>query len=485
MKILLVTDKKGSAIDILANFIKRYNKQHEIEILNFHPKRPDEESVAYLLEHIKDFDFTHWMYWRSWDKAAQFLIPHGGILSHFNPYDINERRWDGMLNVVCTEDQLEKLPGAETIRLAVDDELWEWNPNEHKTVGMCAARIESKKGVLEVAQVCKELGYKFIIMGRISNPDYWREVRKTGADIEFYENVPVEKMNEIYNKMGVFVVNSIDNFETGPMPPFEAVLTGVPIVSRKVGTIGEIGEGGKNVLFFDKPVEMALKIRQVLQNDRSALRNEGWRMAKNLSAMRFARSYNKLYHEYLYPDQPLVSVICPYVPERKNTIRETIASLHEQSYKNIEVLSLVDEEKGYNLAKLRNKMIVEAHGEYLLFLDDRWKLSHIHTVKEFIKQLNNRDYIFLWGDKGSGKRNFVENFSFCKRDSFIKAGMWNERIDHYGGMSQEIRARLRAQGWKFKFCEGAKAVEKMSSRGDWRTKAEIIKAKNILYKMGL
>ncbi|KKN71700.1 hypothetical protein LCGC14_0417660 [marine sediment metagenome] len=490
MKILLVTDKQGTAIDILANFIRRENKQHEIDVLQFHPKRPDEATVDFLKNSRQDYDIIHWMYWKSWQKAEELEVSSSkkSILSHFNPYDIGERNWiEHDMNVVCTDAQAEVLAGAPLIRLAVDEQLWKFKPNTHKTIGMCANRIEGKKGILEVAEVAKELGIKFIVMGRISKPDYWKEVLATGADISFYESVPFESMDDVYHSMGVYVVNSVDNFETGPMPPLEAMLAGVPVVSREVGTIGEIGEDGKNLFFFDGKAEMKKSIKEIFDNDkvRDKLREEGWRMAKNYNSVRFAREYNKQYHEVLYPHQPLVSVICPYVQARHSTYGQTLTSIEAQTYKNVEVLALIDNDNGYNLAKIRNKMIIDSHGEYLLFLDDRWMLDDPNTIAKFVKQINNRDKVFLWGDKGRGKRNFVENFSFCKRKSLIHAGMFNERIDKYGGMSQELRARLRSQGWEFKFCEGAKAKEKMSSRGNWRDKQGIMDVKNILYKLGL
>jgi GT2 family glycosyltransferase len=62
--------------------------------------------------------------------------------------------------------------------------------------------------------------------------------------------------------------------------------------------------------------------------------------------------------------------------------------------------------------------------------------------------------------------------------------MFNERIDIYGGMSQEIRTRLNRQGWKFEYCENAKATQKMSSHNRDK-KQDIMRAKIKLFKMGL
>jgi len=147
----------------------------------------------------------------------------------------------------------------------------------------------------------------------------------------------------------------------------------------------------------------------------------------------------------------------------------------------------VDDEEGYNLAKVRNEMLIEASGKYVLLLDDRWNLGENDTIEQMIKQLDDRDKIFIYGTKrphGLGRTNFVENFALTKRQQLIDAGMFNERIDCYGGMSQEIRTRLNRQGWEFKRCENAFADQKMKSSNRGR-KDDIIRAKNILYKMGM
>lgn len=491
MKTLLVTDKTGSAIDILANFIKRENPQHEIDILAFHPKRPDAETVEFLQMNWESYDLIHWMYWKSWVKAKEFvplIDVADSILSHFNPYDINQQDWHEHDRVVyCTQDQMTRAQTqGKLIRLAVDEQLWTFEPNELKTVGMCANRIEGKKGILEVAQVCQELGLKLILMGRISDRSYFDQVISTGV-VEFYGDVPFEQMPEIYHKMGVYVVNSVDGFETGPMPPFEALLSGVPVITRQVGTVGEVLKDAESALFFETPDQLKGILSAVFDEPEylARIREGGWKTAKNLTSVRFARQYNQLYHETVYPGEPLVSIIMPYTPERMDTRNETLQSLENQSYKNLEAITLVDDTDGYNLARVRNKAIVQASGHYLLFLDDRWKLGSPDTISNFVKQHQDREKIFLWGDKGRGKRNFVENFAFCRRQDFINAGMFNERITMYGGMSQEIRNRLNRQGWEFKFCEGAHAEEKMSSRGKWRRKADIIRAKDLLYKLGM
>ena len=491
MRILIICDKTGTAIDILANFIKAHNRQHDIEVLPVHPKRPDAETIKYLSENWHNFDLIHWMYWKSWSTIREQIPEIDGaksILSHFNPYDIDKMNWKSYHdeNVFLTQDQLTRVGYGELISLAINEDIWKYKANEEKSVGICANRIESKKGIREIAEVCKELDVKLIVMGRISDRNYWESVKEVGAVIEFHENVPFEVMPTIYQDMGVYVCNSVDNFETGPMPVFEAMLSGVPVISRRIGTVAEVAEDGKNVLFFNGKKEMKEMITEIFENKlvRNKIRDAGWSLAKNMTSLKYAWSYNKLYHKVVHKS-PLVSVITATIPERESFIEKQLESIKNQTHNNVEHVVMFDNKDGYNLADTRNRAVIESRGEYLLFLDDRLKLDNPDTIKNFVKRHQKRKKTFLWGDKGAGERKFVENFSFTTRQDFINAGMFNTLINVYGGMSQEIRTRLRNQGWSYEFCSGAKAKEIATSGSKWNRKDDVVQAKNILYKLGL
>lgn len=486
-KILIIDDKTGSAINILSNFIVRHNPQYQIDILSLHPKRPDEATLDWLKQNYQNYDLIHAQYWKSYEKAKE-LVPGitevRSILSHYNPYDVTKQNWvvDHREVVFVTEEQRNQVGYGKIIRLGVDEQLWKFEPNDHQTVGMCANRIEGKKGVLEVAQVCKEMGLRFIIIGRISDGNYWQKVVDTKADIEFHEGIPFENMPDVYHSMGVIVCNSVDGFETGPMPMFEASLCGVPVVSRKVGQMAEVYK--KGIVWFDTPDELKVSITEAFER-REELRNESWNVAKGFNSFRYGVEYGKLYNQVLFGGHKLVSVIVPYIKERAANIERIRESVENQSYKNTELIVVEDNEEGYNLAKVRNEGLIKANGYYVLFLDDRLALKDEHTVIEFIQKHSDRERHFLWGDKGAGKRQFLENFSFTRRQDFINAGMFNERMNVYGGMSQEIRTRLNRQGWIFEYCEEAKADVLSVSKNKWQKKGDILKAKNMLFKMGL
>lgn len=104
------------------------------------------------------------------------------------------------------------------------------------------------------------------------------------------------------------------------------------------------------------------------------------------------------------------------------------------------------------------------------------------AVFEFVKNLTERKW--LYGNKG-GKKDFVENFSCIYRQDIIRAGMFCERIDKYGGQSQEVRTRTRMQGIQHEYIESAKATPSGKSKNRWRKRYEIMSMKNKLFKMEL
>lgn len=444
-------------------------------------------------------------------------------LAHYNPYSITEGNWDEFDHVIADNrtinTNLKKIMHNPAERLTyipitVDTDFWTFNPDwePNKNVIMVANRIEAKKGILPVAKACRELGLKFILVGAISDRNYFMEVMKEGA--VFHDQVSDEQLKELYYSSTIHVCNSIDNFESGTMPVLESMLCGVPVLTRRVGHVPDF-ENEENLVIQDSDPEDVSRITYLLEqmiNDKKKLesmRQPAWNSAKNFSDERRAYMWQQVYRKVSNPAVP-VSVIIP-INDNHDVVRKCLTAIAEQDYPNLELVICDDGGIGesfipefaktvslpvrlietiqsdgdggydYGLARARNEGIIAATGDILVFCDQRM-IMQPNAITELVKNLVPKTWVY--GDKGT-KKDFVENFSAVYRQELINAGMFCERITKYGGMSQEIRARTKAQGIKHVYTPDAKATPLGKSSNRWRKKADIIESKNRLFKMNL
>lgn len=524
LKVVAVVDKEKTALDRLAQGVKPYHDNLDYTVCRVHPKRPDDEQLI-LFEHAaRDADIIDFQYFRSalmlierypWLKEKKL------ILTHNNPYSIYEQKWEEFDAVVANnetmhKDLLEHCGRSKHIPLAVDPLFWEynreWKPN--KTIMMVANRIESKKGILEVATAAGNLGLKFVLVGAISDRNYFNDILQTGH-VEFHEQISDEQLRDLYHKATILVVNSIDNFESGTLPILEAMLCGVPVLTRRVGHVPDL-DNGENLRILESQPEEVMPIMAAIEDmlaDSKRLetqRGVAWNTAKNFNYERRAYLYQRLYREVLYPDYPPVSIVTP-IFDKPETIRACLNAIANQTYPNIEVIigddshplhqdinqKIVQEysatvdfpvrymaiatHDGYGLARARNLGIIEATGDVIVFCDQRM-IMQPNAVEEFVKAVEER--IWVYGEKGT-KRDFVENFSAILRNDIIRMGMFSERMDRYGGLSQYARSMARLAGIKTLFVESAKATPMGKSSNKNTKRKDIVVIKNRLWKMGL
>lgn len=61
--------------------------------------------------------------------------------------------------------------------------------------------------------------------------------------------------------------------------------------------------------------------------------------------------------------------------------------------------------------------------------------------------------------------------------------MFNERIQWYGGMTQEVRERFEGNGFEFLYLQEVKATSIKRAGSKARRRADIIEAKNLIFKL--
>lgn len=511
MKILVTHPKVGSAIERLATMNAKYMPHHEFRFAEVHPKRPDPEQLQRFIEAYEWCDIWDAQYWKTAEKLQEIfpgqLDKKPSILTHHNPYDLLKSDWSHYTqSVVMNRSQQKVLPDSILIPHAVDFDERPWNPDytERQTVLMVAQRIESKKGIEPVARACKELGYQFVLVGEISDAEYFAKIAQ--HRVTFMEKISDEELAEVWKQAAIHVCNSVDNFESGTLPILDAMATGVPVLTRPVGLVPDI-YNEKNLRVREGQPDDYEELKAMLQGlmddriERLRMRDEAWQSVRNYEAERRARLYSSLYYRLGYHNT-LVSVILPVFghPER---LERMLKALDAQSYPAIEIVIVSDGDPSYDSLAIKSKHTVkyfrvgdfdryglgyardygamEAEGEILVFLDERF-IPDPEMINEFASHLHPKQWLF--GNK-NGKRTFVENVSCLYRQEFIDLGMSNQLIDRYGGMSQELRTRSKRQGFKQIFIEKAIARPEYASHNYNSKKVEIREMKQRLWKMGM
>lgn len=554
MKVLIVVDKIESALGRLSEPIRQFNPHIHIEILAVHPKRPSEEQLEQFEYWCKECDVIHFQYWKS---AEMLMTRYPGlwkkplILTHHNPYDIENvplEHYDH--HVVKNSYQLKKItelmkqrdlkipvhvvPHTVDFSLFSYEHIRERTPHDQFTVGMVAARIESSKGIVPIAKACASLRFKFLLIGRISDREYFHTIQSVaGGWLEFRENIDDQSLAKAYKDMDLLVVNSKDDFESGPLPVLEAMASGTPVMSRKVGLVPDLMGNNRNIYIRMGDVydldDITLSLTHLFEKQslRDELSENGWYSIKNRPHEIAARAYRQIYYDSMYRGRfatgeiqhglPTVSVIIPTY-NRADTLHSVITSVLVQEYPRLEIVVVDDSSTDfteavvkecqqfsripivylntghydhagnridhYGLAEARNLGAIESSGEILVFLDDRLKLSNAYSIAELIQPIRLTPKTVTWGVKDESPKEFVENFSAIDRRDFFRVGMFNERMKWYGGTSQEFRERLRSLGWSLFRADNAHATSFRKSSGYRRRREDIIKAKFMLSKMG-
>lgn len=500
MKILFCPDILDWAIGHLVNAKVKYMSHLDIKIIAIHPRDAIEKAEEFYKQVVEfNPDIIVYEYFRS---AAQLietrpeLKKYTSILVHHNQRDkaLYYADWNelGIDRIVthtnkCRQKLQEKgYLNVETINHGIDLDFFKYKgeKKEEQNIGY-VGRICPWKGLKEVSEIAQELGYKVQVMGKQDKADYWQTIPKEPLRFDFM-NCSDEERVDAYHSMTIYIGNSEDNYEEGTLPYLEAMACGVPVVTTPNGVAKDIAKDGYNALVVPFKDKEALKaaIKRLMEDAdlRNKLRKGGYNTVRNMSEVKMAYEYTQLFYKVKY-EKPLVSVIIPATFDRAKQVKQILKALEKQTHKpveavvvwderiteqtifpdvasdikNIAVKQLVTNKIGYNLAMARNMGTIEAQGEYLLFNDTRLE-PDMDSIEMFLQAMENGKY-WLFGDKGAQKQSFIENFSFVSRENFMTFGMMNERIDGYGGASQEIRTRWTKQGGQFNYIQEAIAKE--------------------------
>lgn len=314
MKILQIVDAPHTAIATLAHQIVRHNQgKAEIRLIPFHPKKPDKKSIKDVQDSWIWADMVDMQYWKSASKIREMFPKlwdrRKKILTHYNPYNLHEEKWEDYAKVVVVNGfQHKELPEARIIPLCINMEFFAFNRSNYTVdpiINMSVSRIEGKKGVVEVAKACNELGYKFLLVGRVSDAKYIQQVKDAGGKmLDFRNNVADSEVRKAYYDSAIHVCNSVDNFESGTMPIMEAMACGTPVLTRLIGHVPDIYNGNnmhinKNSCEDVENIKTCLKEMMDGRNYRINMRIEARKSIEHRTDKWRAEQYFNLYQEVL------------------------------------------------------------------------------------------------------------------------------------------------------------------------------------------
>ena len=523
--ILITPDCDDWAIASLTNAIVKYNPRFNFYNVVVHPRAVAEGFVKinHLVKQGVKFDLYHARYWHSADQLMELMpalkkVPK--VLTHHNHNDLEKRDWHEY-DVLTTStsygaDKLSRIHrNVFKVPYGIDLDFYGFNddyPPKKPAVGY-VGRIVPWKHLKDICETANQLRYKVIGCGYIDKPDYWETVPR--SNLEYYggygraNQVSSNFVAGLYKKMTVFVMYSTDERESGTLPLLEAMARGVPVMATSQGMARDLIEDGKNGIIFT-PENFKSKLKMLMEDEelRKKLRENAWQTIKYYSDRKMAREFARVYYEALFGRKPLVSVIIPTY-NRADSLVDVVLSVEKQSYPAKEIIIVDDgstdktkivcqelkkrirtpllylntgQKYEYGLAKARNMGVVEALGKVLLFLDDRLKLEE--GALEEISKVDYGEWHFgakLIKGKLSDKRTFVENFSWINRSDFINGGMFCERMNHYGGLSEITRKQYQT---KVRFVYNSKAIaSEIRKSGSKHRKSDIWKAKEIVNKL--
>lgn len=534
MKILIVNDFHGWAISKLSDVITKHNSHHQFEQIYIPPKelRADPEGKMKMFEEtVERFnpDIIHFQYWDIANTLTQSPVCKGRklMLTHHNQKNLTTHRWDQFDMIIChTKKAKEILTSAgywnvEIIQHGIDIEKFQYLEKydlENRMLGS-VGRVVPWKNLYDILKVAKELDTEVLMMGRIDKGDYWAKCQEFEEQMEVRFQTPEDEQVSIYHQMAVYIGNSSDNIEEGTLGLLEAMACGIPVVTTPSGEAADIIKDGENGILVDFDNAESLKngIERMMQADRNAIREKAWHTVRVMNEQVMARKYEKVYYS-LFSPKDLVSVIIPTC-KRPDTITKILDGYARQSYSPMEIIVVIDEEYprmvkegqttttwdtvkewgkmnpgvvvtvvctnygGYGLAMARNMGIFESAGHYLIFSDDRF-LPDQDAVERFVNRIKQeKNSCAIWGDKGAGRRDFLENFFIIRKKDIVNAGMFNERINEYGGQSQEVRERLHSLGYSLIYEPLAKSEPLFGTHNRSIKKYELVRMKTKLWKL--
>lgn len=338
-KIALIVDVKNWAFDNAANIIKNsINEYFDVDIFYSKSEEFDDDLVK-ILNKVKDYDIIHFFWRKTLLQICDGNVQKNLIDSGINIEEISQKistgiydhlfidsdEYDDVFNKYCKkyvtsskklyDIYCEKngIKNPDSILGDTFDEKFfcpenvnrfEENSNAELIIGWVGNSNWNNK-MLDLNGNCIDFkGYNTILKPVVD------ELISEGYSIKLYcadkntNFIPIDKMNEYYNKIDVYVCVSIT--EGTPKPLIEAMGCAVPIITTDVGVAREyFGDFQKEFIISERKIgDNSEKIKEELKekikifyNDRSYLKKLSKENFEN-SKLCNSTSYKEKYLKY-------------------------------------------------------------------------------------------------------------------------------------------------------------------------------------------
>lgn len=119
------------------------------------------------------------------------------------------------------------------------------------------------KGIDTIIEAAPKIKEKILVVTKLISDNFLQLGRKKG--VKFIFNVSHAEINKIYDKAKIFILPSLD--EEQPLTILEAMSSGLPIVTTKVGSGGLVQDGINGVIISPQnPQELAEAINKLTNN---------------------------------------------------------------------------------------------------------------------------------------------------------------------------------------------------------------------------
>lgn len=271
-KILFVCDVKGWAWWIKSHYIKKYlDDEFNIDIINVIDK-----GKKAIDKNKYDLYFTFGYSYVSFLRGVDFKKTITGVTAHRGKSIVSQLKRAHALHansMLLLNEYKHANKNIFYVPNGVDHEMFyprkesDILERDYINIGHVGKKAKMKQQDTVIEPVIKELGSKFKYIYHYNN---------------YMDRIPHDKMPELYTDMDLFIVASLE--DGTPNGALEAMASGVPVISNRIGNMPEIIKDGYNGYIVEKPsianyvkliqsldkehlIEMGKNARQSIENN--------------------------------------------------------------------------------------------------------------------------------------------------------------------------------------------------------------------------